>query len=312
MPPQNEPSHHGVKETASGAYPNETLRLLIERASCRSFSAQPVTEEELRLIIEAGIHAASGGNLQPFSIIQIREQSVRDQLAERCGQPFMATVPVHFLYCIDWHRLERWARLEKAPYTAHQAFRHFWISFQDVIIAAQNMCTAIDALGLGSVYIGTIMEFFPEARTLFSLPKGVFPVVLLCLGHPKARPMVRKKLAPEILIHDEKYREPDDQELLAAFESKYPGVKLEITPERMAQIDKVCRAVANEKSAEETLAYISEQGYINAIQRYFGLHYVADEMRLDNARFVQATRDAGFEWFSDQGNSADANASKNN
>lgn len=297
-----EPSHHGIKEEKEkigGEYPNETLKLLIERASCRSFKDEKISDEMLRLILESGVHAATGGNLQPYSIIQIENSEVRAKLAEMCGQAFMAKAPLHFLYCIDWHRIERWAKLEKAPFSASQSFRHFWISFQDTIIAAQNMCTAIDALGLGSVYIGTIMEFIPEVRRMFDLPSGVFPVVLLCLGHPKARPTPRKKLGPEVVVHHEKYRELGDKELVEAFKGKYPDLKIEATPERIEQIKKVCETVHGPGYAKETLARIELQGYINAVQRYFGLHYVADEMCADNEKFVAQIRQSGFEWFID-------------
>lgn len=294
---RQEPSHHGIKEEISGEYPNDALKLLIERASCRSFTDEKISDKSMRLILESGVHAATGGNLQPYSIIQIENSAVRARLAEMCGQAFIATAPTHFLCCIDWHRIERWAKLEKAPFTANQAFRHFWISFQDTIIAAQNMCTAIDALGLGSVYIGTIMEFIPDVRRMFELPSGVLPVVLLCLGHPRGRPTPRKKLGPDVVVHQEKYRELGDKELVEAFRAKYPDLKIDPTPERLEQIKKVCQTVHGSRYAKETLARIASQGYINAVQRYFGLHYVADETRTDNDKFVNQIRQSGFEWF---------------
>ncbi len=298
-----EPSHHGIGEEISGEYPNSTLKLMIERSSCRSFETTKIPHDLMQLILRSGVHAATGGNLQPYSIIQIEAQATRDILAEKCGQLFMAKAPTHLLFCIDWHRIERWTKLQQGPYSASDSFRHFWISFQDTIIAAQNICTSVDSLGLGSVYIGTVMEFVDEVRELVSLPAGVFPVVLLCLGYPKARPMPRKKLPPEVLVHQERYHELSDSELVAVFEKKYPGLKIEVTETRLEQMAKVCKAVHGEKFAEETLARIEEQGYINAAQRYFGLHYVADLMREDNEQFVGWTKDAGFNWFDSAGRS---------
>lgn len=297
------PSHHGIGEEISGDYPNETLKLLIERSSCRSFETKQIPAEMMQLILRSGIHAATGGNLQPYSIIQIESQATRDVLAEKCGQAFMAKAPTHLLFCIDWHRIDRWTKLEQAPFSARDSFRHFWISFQDTIIAAQNICTAVDSLGLGSVYIGTVMEFADELRQLVSLPEGVFPVVLLCLGYPKGRPSPRKKLPPEVMVHRERYTELSDSELVESFRRKYPDLKIEITEARLKQIETVCRRVHGHKFAEETLARIKEEGYINAAQRYFGLHYVADMMREDNEQFVGWTKDSGFNWFDSAGRS---------
>ena len=160
MTDRDMPDHHGVASAEQAEpYPNDTIKLLLERASCRHFSDEPVAPDTLRWILEAGVHAASGGNLQPFSIIQIQDPDKRQALAQRCGQGFIGEAPVNLVFCIDLHRLERWARLDVAPFTANHSFRHFWISFQDTIICAQNICTAADAMGLGSVYIGTVLEF---------------------------------------------------------------------------------------------------------------------------------------------------------
>jgi FMN reductase [NAD(P)H] len=299
MPEENPtPSHHGVDASTDVTPANETLRLLIERSSCRSFHDRKIPEGILDQIFEAGIRSATGGNLQPYSIIRIDDADTKKKLATFCGeQDFIATAPTDLLFCIDWRRLERWAALETAPFTATSAFRHFWISFQDAVIAAQSICTAADALGLGSVYVGTVLECFPELREMFALPNGVFPVVLLALGYPKARPLPKKKLGAKTVVHREKYREMSDQELLAAYAEKYPGWRKEITPERMETIAEVCRSVHGEEFAEKCHAAIARQGYVNAIQNYFGLHYRADWLPDRNEDFLKIMEEFGFSWF---------------
>ncbi len=291
------PSHHGFKESVQGEYPNETIRLLIERASCRNFSDRKIPEEVMNLILDAGVHAATGGNLQPYSIIKIESRETSAKLAEMCGQEFIAKAAVNLLFCIDWHRLQRWAELETAPFTASDSFRHFWISFQDTLICAQNICTAADAFGLGSVYIGTIMEYIRETREMFGLPDGVLPVVLLCLGYPASQTMVRRKLGRAAIVHNEKYEEMPDHELKEAFDEKYHRAKIELTEERIERINEVCMKVHGREFAQQCVARIKESGYINVCQRYFGLHYEADIMPEHNEEFMSAIKDSGFGWF---------------
>jgi len=298
MSADNPPSHHGVADDTHGEFPNETIKLLHERASCRSFLDNPIPEAVLRPVLQAGIHAPTGGNLQPYSIIEIHDPGNRAALARLCGnQPWIADAPVDLLFCIDFNRLARWAELEQAPFTLHSSFRFFWISFQDTIIAAQNICTAADAVGLGSVYIGTVLECFSDLKTMFNLPQAVFPVVLLCLGYPKARPQPRKKLGVEMMVHREAYTEPADDVLLAAFEEKYSGWKLEPTEERLATIEQVCRTVGGETMAKQCLARIAEKGFIGAVQNYFGLHYRADLMPEGNEQFVALMKEFGLNCF---------------
>ena len=295
---ENEPSHHGIDEGAGRNYPNETMRLLTERASCRSFSEKKIPPDILQMILEAGIHSPTGGNLQPYSIIKVENENTKRKLAELCGeQMFIATAPVDLIFCIDWRRLHRWAEMEAAPYSASYSFRHFWISIQDTIIAAQNICTAADAMGLGSVYVGTIMECLRETRELLALPKEVLPVVLLSLGYPKARPLPKKKLGTEVIVHSEKYCDLEDKQLLEVFEKKYPGWKKEITPERLETMALVCREVHGEEFAKKCLTRIKEQGYINAVQNYFGLHYLANVMPEGNGDFIKIMEEFGFDWF---------------
>lgn len=292
------PSHHGADERAGDEYPNPTLKLLIQRASCRSFSDKKIPPDVLGLILEAGIRAPSGGNLQPFSIIKIENDETKQELAELCErQNFIAQAPVNLLFCIDWRRIKRWANLEVAPFTATSSFRHFWISFQDTIISAQNICTATDSLGLGSVYIGSVLECFKELRDMFHLPEGVFPVVLLSLGYPKTRPAPREKLPINAIVHKEKYHEMGDQGLLDAFNKKYPDLRVEITEERLETISRVCREVHGEEFARKCIEKVKENGYINPVQRYFGLHYCANSMPEGNVRYLKLMEEFGFKWF---------------
>jgi nitroreductase len=267
------PDHHGVtvKPTA-GDHSNEIIRLLLERASLRDFADTPIPDEVLNTILEARCHAASGGNLQPYSVIVIRDQKMRVKLAKMCWQKFMAKAPVHLLFCIDWHRNARWSELSAAPFDAQDSFRHFWISFQDTMICAQTICTAADAMGLGTVYIGTIMEYFDKLPKMFHLPHHVLPVVLLCLGYPATKPAPRLKLLPPIIAHDEKYADADDASLMAAYERKYPDKRIEITPDRMAALAEACCAVNGEKFAQQCLRMTRKRGHLNAAQHLFGLH----------------------------------------
>lgn len=291
------PSHHGFKEKVSGRYPNDTVRLLIERASCRNFKDREIPEDVMSLILDAGVHAPTGGNLQPYSIIRIESRETKDKLADMCGQDFIARAPVNLIFCIDWHRLRRWAKLEIAPFTATDSFRHFWISFQDTIISAQNICTAADAMGLGSVYIGTIMDLMPEIRDICALPRGVLPVVLLCLGYPKSELMVRRKLGRGVIVHSEKYQEIDDQRLRDAYDEKYHHAKIEMTEDRLARMREACQKVHGQAFAEKCINDIKKKKYINVAQRYFGLHYSADIMPDGNDMFLATMREFGFGWF---------------
>ena len=174
-------------------YPNETIKILHERASVRNFSEKKIEPDVLENILKSAVHGPSGGNLQPWSIIKIENKETSKKLGDMCHQKFIAKAPVNLLFCMDLRRNERLAERGFAPYSARYSFRHFWISFQDTVIAAQNICNAADSYSIGSCYIGTIMEFYNDVARMFELPQGVYPVVLLCLGYTDNYPKPKNK-----------------------------------------------------------------------------------------------------------------------
>jgi len=276
---------------------NEVIKQLHERGSVRNFDERKIPNDVMKSILEAGIHAPTGGNLQPYSIIKIEDESAKKKLGELAkGMKFLSRAPVNLLLCLDMHRLKRWAELEVAPFTATDSFRSFWISYQDAIIAAQNICTAADALGLGSVYIGMVLECFPEIIEMFELPQGVFPVVLVAMGYPKKTPRITNKLGLDVIVHDEKYRDPSDKEVLDAFHKKYDGKTRVMTEERIRDIYQVCLDTHGEEFAKKCEQRIRRDGYISLAQLYFGLHYKANETTKGNVTYLDLMEKQGFGW----------------
>jgi FMN reductase [NAD(P)H] len=278
-------------------YPNETIKLLHERGSVRSYLDKPIEPEILDAVLKAGIHAPTGGNLQSYSIIKIENKETMGKLAKLCWQDFIGEAAVDLIFCIDHRRHKRLADIGVAPHTTYHSFRHFWVSFQDTIIAAQNICTAADALGLGSCYIGTILEHFEKIIEMCEIPEGVFPVVLLCLGYPKTKPKVTNKFGLEIMVHDETYADIPDENLFVAYTERENHRQLEFTDERLSRIRNVCTRAHGEAFAEHCVGTIKRNGYINPVQYRFGLHYEADEMAMGNTDFLSILEKMGFDWF---------------
>ncbi len=276
--------------------PNETLRLLNERASLRNFLDKEIEPEKLDLLMQTACNAPSGGNNQPVSIIKIQDKAVRAKLGELCGQPFIGKAPLNLLFCLDLHRNEVLAKVGEVPYTAGYAFRHFWISFQDTIIAAQNVCTAADALGLGSCYIGTIMESFNECIEMFGLPRLVMPVVLVVFGYPVSKPGHRNKFKPEVMFHNEKYHEYDPDWLYTQYTERENDVHIELDVKKEETFHAVCQAVKGKEWADAVLEKVKRRGWLSPIQRLYGLHYVAAGMPLQNPRFLAVLKRQGFCW----------------
>ena len=90
------------------------------------------------------------------------------------------------------------------------------LAVTDCAIAAQNAVTAADSLGLGSCYIGDIMEQCEFHRELLNLPVYVYPAVMLVIGVPTQQQLERPKperCALKHIVHENTYRRMDAEKL---------------------------------------------------------------------------------------------------
>jgi FMN reductase [NAD(P)H] len=278
----------------------EAVRHLQSRGSCRAYADTPVEQDTLDLILDAALHAASGGNLQPVSIIVERDPARRKQLSEINGhQPFIAQAPVDLIFLLDWGKMARYAAMKDAPFQCQRSYMHFLIGLEDVMCAAQTVETAAHLLGLGSCYVGTSNHCGAELAAMYDLPQMTYPVVILALGHPKKQPPVAPKLSRDVMVFESRYPALSDDAIFAAYEAKYQGTSLPL-PEDAARrdedLDEYARALAVSFAPEKVSALVQkarQDGCINETQRRFGLHYPAADMFTMGGEILHMMADQG-------------------
>lgn len=195
---------------------NEILAALHGRKSVRAYTGEPVPPEVKELILRAACAAPTAGNQQLYTILDITDQDVKDRLAVSCdNQPFIAAAPVVLIFCADcqkWYDAFAAAGCGPRPPRAGDLM----LAVTDCAIAAQNAVTAAESLGLGSCYIGDIMERCEFHRELLRLPDYVFPAVMLVMGPPTRQQRERPKperCGLEHIVHENVYRRMDAGEL---------------------------------------------------------------------------------------------------
>ncbi len=280
------------------------LEKMQQRASCRSFQEKEIPDEILANILKTGLQAASGGNLQPYSIIVVKDPERKKRLAAlNCDQNFMAQAAVNLVFILDWNRNGRLAKLQRAPYTAPKSFMHFLIGLEDLMCAAQTIETAAWFMGIGSVYIGTCNYEGAALSEMLALPEFTYPVVILSLGYPKHELSVKPRLPFEDTIFHETYRVSSDEEILASFGSKYGKLERELSSapkvreELLETMRRNLRATYSAEEAEEILTEIWKTNKYGEFMYRFGLHYGAAEMLEESRKVLQQMKDQGYEPF---------------
>lgn len=168
----------------------DALENLLTRRSIRRYTAEPVTEAEVEVLLRAAMAAPSAGNQQPWHFVTIADRSVLSQLPDiqpHCRQMLLA--PLAILVCAD-------VTAEK-----HEGF---WV--QDCAAAAQNILLAAHALGLGGAWCGLYPRtpWCEGVARLLNLPHHVQPLCLLSIGHPDEEKPNSERFRRE-RIHDERW-----------------------------------------------------------------------------------------------------------
>ena len=197
---------------------NEVIRQLNARKSVRAFAPDPILPQEKQAILEAAAQAPTAGNQQLYTILDITDQALKEALVDTCDhQPMIAQAPLVLIFCADckkWYDGFAAAGCDPRP----PAPGDLMLAVCDAVIAAQNAVTAAESLGIGSCYIGDVMENCARQRHLLHLPDYVFPAAMLIFGRPTPQQQQRPKpprVDLDYLVHENGYRPLSDAQLQA-------------------------------------------------------------------------------------------------
>jgi FMN reductase (NADPH)/FMN reductase [NAD(P)H] len=211
---------------------NSTIKLLLNRKSVRAYEPRVIADADKNLILQAALRAPTAGNMLLYTIIEVTDQAIKDQLAVTCDdQPFIARAPLVLLFAADyqrWYDYYLFSGVEQICQEQHVNIRtpqegDLLLACCDTLIAAQTAVTAAEALGIGSCYIGDILERYEIHRDLFHLPRYVLPLALVCFGYPTPEQSSRKqpeRFGSEFIIHQNTYQRLDQNALERMFQPR--------------------------------------------------------------------------------------------
>src|SRR4030067_626939 len=138
---------------------NEVLKAIKNRRTIRRFKPNPIDEEKLQMILEAGRWAPSFSNLQPWKFIVVKDQGLKNALDKAAKESVLHMgineAPVVILVCVD-RRIDPLHAIETGA------------------AATQNMALAAHSLNLGTGWIGIWgTEAEAAAQRLLKLPETV-------------------------------------------------------------------------------------------------------------------------------------------
>ncbi len=178
----------------------DTIQAIMTRRSIRQYKDTPVTDQQLKTLLEAVQWSPSWANSQCWEIIVVKDPAIKEQLAGTLfpGNPSTEAVkkaPIVIAGC---------AKKGAAGYYKGKAStsKGDWLMY-DLGLAMENLVLAAQSMGLGTVHLGA---FNPEAaEKVLGVPDGYTLVAMTPVGVPAADSRAPKRRAIEEFVHYDKF-----------------------------------------------------------------------------------------------------------
>ena len=146
------------------------IDVILSRRSIRRYTSQTVSDEMVKELLEAAMAAPSAGNEQPWHFVVIKDRNILNEIPKiHPHSQMLKEAPVAILVCGD-------EQLQK--------YQGYWV--QDCSAATENLLIAVQAKGLGAVWLGVypIEDRVVGIRKLLGIPENVIPFSLISIGYP--------------------------------------------------------------------------------------------------------------------------------
>jgi nitroreductase len=207
-----------------------TMKVIQDRRSIRDYTAEPVSDQDLDMILEAGRQAPSGENAQPWRFIIVKDAETRKRLGALAGGGSGRRFTAEFVTKKMQERFssledeaKKRAAFEKLTSGQVSAFlakapvnivvcgkKDVWDMPYDTSAAIENMLLMVTALGLGACWvIAPCMDIRDEERVkaLLGVPEGFKAVSIISVGHPTRPHRPRPRIPIKDLVFLEKWGE---------------------------------------------------------------------------------------------------------
>jgi len=210
---------------------NKTLEVIYNRTSLRRFSDKPISEIDKQAIIHSALRAPTAGNLMLYSIVLVENKETLQTLSHTCDeQPFIESASFALIFLVDYQRMYDYFAdnnfhsycLEQDQDPVYPNLSDLLLGSQDAMAAAQNSVIAAESLGIGSCYIGDIIENYEIHRELFNLQDLTFPLSMLVFGHyPEGyKPKIQSRFDSKFVVFKEKYHSFNSEELHEMYQER--------------------------------------------------------------------------------------------
>ena len=149
----------------------EVIEAIKTRRSIRHYTSQPVPDDSIAHIIEAGIWAPSGLNNQPWRFVIVQSKDKKEELSQ-CTSYARIIKESQVCICVYYHIPSGYNRDKDILGTG---------------ACIQNMLLAAHSKGLGAVWLGEILNKKQNVNELCGLSNDYELMAVIALGYPNEK-----------------------------------------------------------------------------------------------------------------------------
>jgi len=166
----------------------EPIDTIFARRSIRKYTTKPVSENDIKTMLEAAMAAPSSSNRKPWHFVVVTDRQILDNLAR--VHPYgkmLFEAPLCIAVCGD-----------------KTISPSAWI--QDCSASTENLLLAAVALDLGAVWLGVHPREgrVGPIRKVLNIPETIVPLNLISIGHPAEEKEPRTQY-DELRVHHEQW-----------------------------------------------------------------------------------------------------------
>lgn len=187
---------------------NQTLQTLLNHRTIRTFKDQQLDQEIVEKLISAASHTATSMFMQQFSVISVTNPTTKHAIAEITGHSHAQNNGHLFVFIADQYRNYLIGQAANQSTDLLGEADRLFAGVYDASIASEALTIAAESMGLGAVYLGSILNEPQQMIDLLQLPKLTFPVFAVAVGYPTSIPQQKPRLPLETIHFTNQYTLP--------------------------------------------------------------------------------------------------------
>lgn len=183
--------------------------VMCNHQSVRFYLEKEIDEEKLQKLYEVFRRGPSSVGLFQSSLIVVKDKSIKEEISKVSNQDYIKDAPILFVFLVDLYRNKKLLDELGEDSSKISTMDKFLQGFTDAIISAQSISVLAESMGLGTVYLGSILNDYNRIIEILHLPKYTFPAVGMAMGYRMEAKNLKPKMSNDLRIFTDKYEKFD-------------------------------------------------------------------------------------------------------